>query len=328
MRANRTTPAQGRSPAVTIVLPYFEGRPFLARAVESVQAQTRSDWELIVVDDGSADPAERVIAGIRDPRLRLVRIAHGGKGRALNRGIAEARAGILAFIDQDDLMLPGRLGLQLAALDKAPHADGVYSDYERRRADGTPIDRFNSREATAAEAFHLMAVGRSPYSMQTLMVRRKACERAGGFCEDHRLAGHDDADFFVRLLLAGARLAYAPGAVQCWIKHDRNFSDSRAFQAARLRWLRRVEHLAAGHPALARELRHFAMHAYGMRGMHFLEIGEPRRAAREFRRALGRGGMSWNMLYLYIKAHAAAAGLWPARPLRGRRTGCPQTERR
>lgn len=327
MRGADLVKAEALSPAVSIVLPYFEGRPFLAWAVASVRAQTRTDWELIVVDDGSSDPAAGVLAGIADSRIRLTRIAHGGKGRALNRGLAEARAGIVAFLDQDDLMGSRRLALQLAALERAPEADGVYSDYERRRADGTPIDRFESRAASAAEAFHLMAVGRSPFAMQTLMVRRSACERAGGFCEERRLAGHDDADFFIRLLLAGARLEYVPGVVQCWIKHDRNFSDSRAFQAARLRWLRRVKRLAEGHPALAAELPHFARHAFGMRGLYCLEHGQPRRAAREFRRALACGSISWNILYLWAKAHAAALGLWPAPPLIGRRRGSSPSSR-
>jgi glycosyltransferase involved in cell wall biosynthesis len=294
-------------PAVSIVLPYYEGRKWLGQSVGSVRSQTASGWELIVVDDGSSDPAAAVIREFGDKRLKHIRIAHGGKGRALNRGVAEAQADWICFIDQDDLMLPGRLESQLHAIEKAPQADAVYSDYERRRSDGTLLDRFISHPVSPEEAIHQMAVGRSPFSMQTLMVKRSACGKAGGFSDDPELTGLDDADFFLRLLLVGARLIYAPGAVQCWIKHDRNYSGSFEFQSARVHWLKRVSQLAEEHPVLRRQLKHFGLHAYGMRGLYFLENGQAALAVKEFRSALNYAPFSINTIYLWLKALVVSA---------------------
>lgn len=305
MKAKADQPAAFRGtvkPAVSIILPYYEGNQWLRRTVGSVQQQTERNWELIVVDDGSENPADAVIGDIDDARIRFLRIPHGGKGRALNRGVFECNGDHVCFIDQDDRMLPGRLETQLRAFKKEPHADGVYSDYERRHADGTLLDRFISRPVDPKKALHLMAVGRSPLSMQTLMVKKSTHEGIKGFSADPELTGLDDADFFVRLLLSGAYLAYEPGVVQCWVRHGRNYSGSLRFQTARQHWLKRLEYLAEEHPMLRKELKHFGFHAHSMRGLYFLENGQPGQAVAALRCALKLKPFSTNTVYLLLKA--------------------------
>lgn len=94
-------------PLVSLVMPVWRPNPgWLRDAVAAVLGQTHANLELIVVDDGSPEPVEPLLAGIDDPRLRVVRIEHGGISRARNAGCDEFRGDFLRFVDADDVVLP------------------------------------------------------------------------------------------------------------------------------------------------------------------------------------------------------------------------------
>jgi glycosyltransferase involved in cell wall biosynthesis len=289
-------------PKVSVILPFYEGCRWLRQTVESVRCQTEPDWELIIVDDGSSQGPGEALRGLDDARIRLTAIPHAGKGAALNQGVACARAETVCFIDQDDRMLPLRLSTQLGRLECEPEADGVYSDYERRHADGRLIDRVHSRQVTAREALHLMATGRSPVSMQTLVLRKSCIGRLGGFSEDRRLNGLDDLEFFTRLFLAEPVLVHVPEMVQAWVLHDRNYSSGPQFQDAREHCLRRLSELSLRHPALQEELKRFQAHTHTRLGIYFLETGAPARAVPAFSAALQADPFSLNTYYLLLKS--------------------------
>ncbi len=274
----------------------------MRQTVESVCRQTEPAWELIIVDDGSSEGPGEALQGLDDARVHLIRIPHSGKGSALNRGVECARAEAVCFIDQDDLMLPSRLAVQLNRLEREPEADGVYSDYERRHADGRLMDQVHSRQVTAKEALHLMATGCSPMSMQTLMLTKSCIGRLGGFSEDRRLNGLDDLEFFVRLFLSEPVLVHVPEVVQAWVLHERNYSNGSQFQNAREHCLRRLSELSLDHPALQKEMKRFRAHAHTRRGIYFLETGEPARAVPAFTEALQAGPLSLNTYYLLLKS--------------------------
>lgn len=110
------------TPHISVILPFRDAAAHIAEAVESIRAQSRDDWELIGVDDGSTDHSAAVVAGFadRDPRIRLVRLPRTGIVTALNRGVIEARGDLVARMDADDVALPRRFEVQAARLD----ADG------------------------------------------------------------------------------------------------------------------------------------------------------------------------------------------------------------
>lgn len=109
----------GGRPDVSVILPTHDRAALLADAIASVQAQTVTSWELIVVDDGSTTPATVP----SDPRIHLVRLAEpGGPARARNAGMAHAAADAVAFLDDDDQYAPGRLARGLRSLEDAPVA--------------------------------------------------------------------------------------------------------------------------------------------------------------------------------------------------------------
>src|SRR5688572_8935758 len=128
-------------PAVSIILPVYNRLGFLAATVDRVFAQTRSDWELIVADDGSDEETQAWLRRLAtDPRVRVVRLAHSGNPAAVrNAALREARGDFVAFLDSDDLWLPQKLQGQLDALAARPQCGWSYCAFIRIDAHDAPL---------------------------------------------------------------------------------------------------------------------------------------------------------------------------------------------
>src|ERR1017187_7936626 len=98
------------NPTVSVVIPTYNRARILPRAVKSVVSQTLEDWELLVVDDGSADDTEQVVAAFGDSRIHYIRHERNrGQSAAQNTGIRASRGTYVAFLDSDDEWLPEKL---------------------------------------------------------------------------------------------------------------------------------------------------------------------------------------------------------------------------
>jgi glycosyltransferase involved in cell wall biosynthesis len=189
-------------PAIAVVLATYNRRHVLPRAIASVLTQSAS-FELIVVDDASQDGTADYLATLADPRIRIiVAERNGGPGAARNRGLAAARAAIVAFLDSDDVYRPGRLEIPLAAFAADTGLVCTLSSAIRH-------DRGRSREAVIpavrlpAAAFEwAMICDLVPVEATSITVRRKAALAVGGFCERLRLA--EDREFLIRLARHGS----------------------------------------------------------------------------------------------------------------------------
>src|SRR5262249_49511390 len=108
------------TPVVSVIVPTYNRAAFIEDSVRSLLAETGVAFEVIVVDDGSTDDTAARLEALRDPRVRVVCVAHGGVGAARNAGLAVAEGRFLAFHDSDDVALPGRLARPVAALEADP----------------------------------------------------------------------------------------------------------------------------------------------------------------------------------------------------------------
>jgi len=127
-----------RTPLVSIIIPAYNAAPYIERTIRSVLDQSFTDFEVIVVDDGSTDPTATIVSTIVDPRVNLVRRANGGVSNARNTGIDLARGGIIGFLDADDAFEPKALEVKVKAL-AAPDVDWVFSDLLVCDADLNPV---------------------------------------------------------------------------------------------------------------------------------------------------------------------------------------------
>ena len=114
-------------PTVSIIIPTYNSEKTIKETLMSVQQQSFTDWELIIIDDGSTDNTVEVIKNITEPRIKLFVYENGGVSTARNRGIARATGEYLSFLDADDLWTSDKLALQLETLNKYPKAKVVYS---------------------------------------------------------------------------------------------------------------------------------------------------------------------------------------------------------
>src|ERR1044071_3222306 len=108
-------------PAVSVLMAVYNGERHLQAAIDSILAQTFTDFALVIVDDGSTDGSRAIVAGCDDPRIRLIALErNGGLSAALNAGLAAIESPLVARQDADDLSEPDRLARQMAVMRERP----------------------------------------------------------------------------------------------------------------------------------------------------------------------------------------------------------------
>ena len=189
------------TPLVSVVIPTYNRLAFLTEAVQTVLAQTFTDYELIVVDDGSTDRTAAMVQGVADPRVTLVSLPHvGSPARARNAGIRRARGRYVAFLDSDDLWDPSKLLDQLAALAGRPECRWCTTGVRIVDETGAPHPRWRTHppppEGWIFEPLVWRQVG---MSTSTILVERALLLEVGGF--DETFVAGEDYDLCVRLAL-------------------------------------------------------------------------------------------------------------------------------
>jgi glycosyltransferase involved in cell wall biosynthesis len=173
--------------AVSIVMPLYNKAGQVLETIASVRAQTFSDWELVVVDDGSTDGGPALVRDLQDARIRVVSQANAGVSAARNRGIELARADLVGFLDADDLWLPGFLAAILALATDFPQARWFATGYEIRPAHGVAFtSRLRGPSADFSRGimpdyFSVATESDPPVCSSATAVRRHAIQAIGGF---------------------------------------------------------------------------------------------------------------------------------------------------
>ena len=209
-------------PAISVLLPVRNARPWLSRALGSLWNQTFRDFEVIAIDDGSTDGSLDVLSGHsrHEPRLRVERSPGHGLPAALNHALARSRSPIVARMDADDLIARSRLAIQHAHLAAHPDCDVVGSRVRLfpRAAVGAGMERWAhwhnallDHDAIAREVLI-----DSPLVHGTAMIRRAWLERVGGWTPE---PWPEDLDLWIRLLEAGARCGKRPEVLYAWRQH-------------------------------------------------------------------------------------------------------------
>lgn len=175
------------NPLVSVITPTFNRADYLPFAVESVLSQSVSDFELIVIDDGSTDgTAELMERYLADWRIRYLKQENQGQSVARNRGIAEARGQFICFLDSDNAWVSTKLENSLKAFEEHPEADIVYGDFIT--IDGEGHEHGVNRMARYSGRITPQLLRDNFVSMNTTMTRKRCFDEMGGFDGADRLA--------------------------------------------------------------------------------------------------------------------------------------------
>lgn len=185
---------------ISIVIPAYNAELTIKKTIESVQQQTFTDWEVIIINDGSTDRTVEVVQSIQDERLKIFTYENGGVCVARDRGISHATGEFIAFLDADDLWTPDKLELQLAALQQHPEAGVAYSwtcfmDVDEQGNVSAYLP--SAPYAFVGNVYQRLLVSDFVHSGSNTLVRRQAIDSVGGF--DPTCAGCADWDYWLRL---------------------------------------------------------------------------------------------------------------------------------
>ena len=257
------------------MIPAYNPGAYLDEALQSVIAQTFTDWECVVVDDGSREDLSRVDA--LDARIRRVRQQNRGLPIARNVGILATGGEYLAFLDADDLWLPEKLELQLALLDARPDAALCHTAFDIINGQSQISGPGWARDVGSYEQL----LANSRICVSTVVVRRQCLSVSGLF--DPLLRACEDYDLWLKLARFYA-LLFVPQTAARYRVHSSNMSGNPALMA------REVTHVLNRHIRLARE-----------RG--------DARAVRRIRRSIGQARTGWG-----CDAFDQARAQWPGNP--------------
>jgi glycosyltransferase involved in cell wall biosynthesis len=170
-------------PLVSVILPTYNRAALLTEALASVRAQTFTDWECVVVDDGSTDGTPGLLAGVTDPRVRCVRVAHSGNPAvARNAGLAAARGTLVAFLDDDDLWKPEKLAVQVPLM-RSGRYEWSYTGFVSVDAGGRPFWETPPERIRSGLILRPLLQLRAAVALPTVLARRAFVLDAGGFDE-------------------------------------------------------------------------------------------------------------------------------------------------
>jgi GT2 family glycosyltransferase len=282
------------SPQVSIIMPCLNSAQHVRESVASALAQTRGDFELLVVDNGSTDATLEIVAGMSDPRIRVLHQPERGVSRARNLGLRESRGALVAFLDSDDTWSPDFLEKMCAALAARPDAPLAYCGWQNvglagpRGAPFVPPD-YESPEKPAA----LLEGCRWP--IHGCLTRAEAIRAAGGF--DTRLAVGEDYLLWLEVASQGPIVRVAEVLAQ--YRHHDGVQATKNLVRAALDTLRAKQIFLGHHPEARRDLGKDKIRAltWGrliQTGNEFYWRGNIEAARPLFRKALLAGQGTWS----------------------------------
>lgn len=279
---------------ISVVIPLFNKRNDIGRAVASVLAQSHADWELWVVDDGSTDGSEQVVQQFTDPRIHLVHQANAGVSAARNTGADMARSECVAFLDADDFWDADHLDNLSALLKAYPQAAlwatayKVVSESGQSRCIKLPPSH-EGKIGVIQDYFSHVLAHEHPVHSSAVMVRKSALKQVGGFPVG--VTQGEDLIVWARLSCLGT-LAYSGKATASYVAPPVSFEH-------RQRAIRRPQTPDPVGQVLVEllrrtrldSLRKFLADWHRIRAMLFMECNERLNSVKELKMAICVGSL-------------------------------------
>lgn len=274
-------------PRISVIIPAYNAEQWLGRAVLSCLTQTLPPSEVIIVDDASTDKTLAVAAALATahPEVRVLRqAANSGPAAARNRGVAQSRGELVAFLDADDEWHPTKLQKQVAALRLQPAAGLVFTALQVKSTDGRNLRELrhrlpNSRAERVAASFALELNMITP----TLLLPRRVFERVGRL--DERLRVCEDHDLFMKVAFEYEVIYLNEPLVNRWVV-PRSHSHSVDPLVMEAHYQKFLEHALQRFPFLAQYVARFRAKVDYQVGRRYQQLSSPHMARKYFARSL------------------------------------------
>jgi glycosyltransferase involved in cell wall biosynthesis len=291
-------------PAISVVMPLYNKGHEVGRAIQSVLAQTFADYELLVVDDGSTDSGPDIVTACDDPRIRMIRQENAGVSAARNRGIAEARAELIAFLDADDEWYPEFLSKIISLTENYPEANVYATTYWMQKNDGSKRKAVLKKighgflEGLLNSYFLIAAYSEPPLFSSAVAVNKDAFNAIGGFpvgiqCGEDlltwaRLASQNSIAFSTDAL----SIFHEPYDIS-YRKH--RFPDDEDVVGKGLQQL-----CVGENEKVANEIRTYIARWNKMRAHAWLAGGMKSKARNEIKKAMKSDGLNFKVLIMWL----------------------------
>ncbi len=194
---------------VSVIVPIFNEENYIADTLESIQNQSYSNWELLLIDDGSTDSSRAVVEKyLDDERIRYFYQENQGQGSTRNFGIKKSKGTYLAFLDADDFWNPGKLKIQLRVLSEKS-IDLVYSKLRLIDSRNTYLNKDLGNGIGVYKGFRaifLLAAGSMTIPNSSVIVTKESVIQAGCFDEDESVRNIEDYDLWFRIIFSGGKI--------------------------------------------------------------------------------------------------------------------------
>lgn len=186
-----------QKPLVSAIMPAFNAAEYLSESIEGVLNQSYSNWELIIVDDGSTDRTKEIVKGHKDPRIKYIAQKNRGRGAARNRALRVAKGRYIAITDADDISMPSRFSRQVEYLEQH-HELGVVSCQPIHLVRGEKKRILITYPCSPEDVEKEYRRGVMGVSHAGAMIRMEVFERVGLYCEQCLRA--QDFELFLRIV--------------------------------------------------------------------------------------------------------------------------------
>jgi glycosyltransferase involved in cell wall biosynthesis len=302
------TLASGSGPRVSVIVPVYETALNVSEALDSVLTQTYTDYEIIVVNDGSPDSEllDDVLRPYRD-RITYIVQENRGSSAARNSALKVARGYYVAMLDSDDLWHPEYLASQVALLESDATVDVVYPDAVRFTSEGMGTTRYSDLYPVGGDITFLRVLARKCQIYGEVTARRKTLLSVGMYDED--LRSGEDYELWLRVLKAGGRIMYNDRVLAYYrIREGSHTSNPFTLAANVLKILDKVERemelTAEELASLHRERADVAAMLSLSEGKHALLEGDTRTAISKLRIAADHT-KSWKLGAMIAGLHLA-----------------------
>ena len=196
-----------KAPLISVLMPVYNAEKYLHEAIDSILGQTFSDFEFIIVNDGSTDSSREIILGYKDSRIKYVENEDNlDLAKSLNRGLAEARGEFIARMDADDISLPDRFAIQINIM-QTYKVDICSTAVQVVDGNGNIIGAICPQNRAESDLAADFLCDSHPFLHPTVMIKRSALEEVGGYNPDRYI---EDFDLWVRMFLAGKKALVIP----------------------------------------------------------------------------------------------------------------------